>query len=111
MTLQELSVDHDYYLSGGGESFNTWEDFYSEYGDADIDYNLIIRWDISKDGGEEEFNMKVGIVHQRKGSLSVVDIDLVTEEDVPQIIEVLSKHWRHLNNNLWNPISKFAIPK
>ena len=55
MTLKDLAVEHDYYChdsnyysnDAGGE-WNTWSDFYKEYNDADIDMNLIFRYDVAK---------------------------------------------------------------
>ena len=55
MELKDLAIDHDYYASDSNYysndatgHYNTWADFYEEFKDADIDMNLVYRWDITE---------------------------------------------------------------
>lgn len=110
--LKDLAVDHDYYASDSnyysGEAFgqyDTWKDFYEEFKKADIDMNLIYRWDITKKEKSKLFYMKVFIIHQRKGIYMPISIDNVYEEDVDQIKEFLKPHFEKLLK-IWNPLNK-----
>lgn len=110
MTLKDLAVEHDYYChdsnyysnDAGGE-WNTWSDFYKEYNDADIDMNLIFRYDVAKVDETDKYCMGVYMIHQRKGIFAPHLIKLVEEKDVPSIIELLSKHREKLNS-IWKPL-------
>ena len=108
--MQELAADHDYYCStsnffsnDASEYWDTWPEFYAEYNDADIDMNLVFRWDVirSDDGS---FSMNVFFIRQRKGIFSPIIINEVTEADVETIVLFLQKHWNKLES-IWHPIS------
>lgn len=109
-TLKELAVDHDYYCSdnnyysnSAGQEYPTWRDFHNVYHDADIDMNLIFRWDIKQhDGGD--YYCEIFIMHQRKGKFSPVMIESFVEEDIPSFMELVTEHWKKLVS-IWKPIS------
>jgi len=55
MEFKDLLQDHDYYCSDSnyyskdaGQSWDSFQDFYNKYKDADVDMNLIFRWDIKR---------------------------------------------------------------
>ncbi|GAB3545952.1 hypothetical protein [Spirosoma fluminis] len=48
--------------------------------------------------------MQIFMMGQRKGLFLPYTIHLVTEADVPQIIDYLKPHWKKLNR-LWTPLS------
>lgn len=110
MTLEDLLVKHDYYChesnyysNDPAQKYDDWESFYSEFGDADLDYNLVFRWDLRKrDNGE--FYLEIFFMLQRKGIFKPVWIDSVKEENLPEIISFLSPYWEKLNQ-LWLPLS------
>jgi len=111
-TLKDLAIDHDYYASDNnyydrdaGGKYNTWADFYEEFKDADIDMNLVYRWDITKREKSERYYMQVVIIAQRKGIYMPIHIDYVDEKDVPQIKEFMKPHFDKLLS-IWNPLSK-----
>lgn len=116
MTLKDLAVNHNYYCRSTAwnsndeqTEFETWNDFYVEFGDADKDYNLLFRWDIklkTDDEGEEiqkEYEMEVFYMGQRKGLFWSNKILTVTDTDVPQIVEFLKSYLDYLKE-LWLPI-------
>ncbi len=118
MNFKDLLIKHSYYASGSnyysndaGGSFATWQDFYAEFRSADIDMNLIYRWDLHEreDEATDEklgsYYMEVFFIHQRKGVYAPFIIHNVLESDLESIKELMSKHWEHLQE-LWNPISK-----
>lgn len=114
MTLKELAIDHDYYAHGSNYysteaygHYNTWADFYNNFFDADIDMNLIYRWDIFEQC-PGNFSMQVVIIGQRKGIYLPIEIDRVEENDVPQIVEFLKPHFDKLLS-IWKPLSKEFI--
>lgn len=111
MELKDLSIDHDYYASDSNYysndargHYNTWADFYEEFKDADIDMNLVYRWDITKRDESGRYYMQVVIIAQRKGIYMPIHIDYVDEKDVPQIKEFMKPHFEKLLS-IWNPLS------
>jgi len=112
MNLKDLAIDHDYYASGSNYYSNeatghypTWADFYEEFNDADIDMNLVYRWDITQREKAGRYYMQVVIIAQRKGIYMPIQIDYVDEKDVPQIIEFMKPHFYKLLS-IWNPLSE-----
>lgn len=111
MTLQELAIDHDYYASGqnfysndASLHYNTWADFYEEFHDADVDLNLVFRWDIRQREQSKRCYMQIIMIVQRKGIYMPVHIDYVDEQDVPQIMEFMRPHFQKLLS-IWQPLS------
>ena len=77
MNIQDLAVKHDYYASGcnfysrdASKKYDTWADFYEDFHDADIDMNLVYRWDIHEREESKRKWMEVFIIHQGKGIYS-----------------------------------------
>lgn len=112
MNLSQLAIDHDYYASDSnyysseaGKKYDTWADFYEEFHDADVDMNLIYRWDIHEREASKRKYMELFMIHQRKGIYSPIMINYVDEKDVETIIPFMKKHWEKLQS-IWNPISK-----
>lgn len=113
MTLQDLSIKHDYYCADSNyfsyessKYWDNWSDFYNEYKDCDIDLNLIFRWDIVQYENASTYYMKIFVIHQRKGIFAPHTIRLIEESDVIEIINILRAHYRKLIS-IWNPVSKF----
>jgi len=111
MTLKDLSIEHDYYCADSNYysneaimQYRTWPEFYDEMHNADIDMNLVFRWDIKKHEKTESYWMEIFIIQQRKGIFLPVMIDRVFDEDVETIIEYLKPHFEKLNH-LWEPLS------
>lgn len=112
--LKDLAIDHDYYASDNNYfdretvgKYNTWADFYEQFHDADIDMNLIYRWDIYKRPESNRYYMQINIIAQRKGFFMPVHIDYLDEKDVETIIPFMQKHWNKLQS-IWQPISKIV---
>ncbi len=66
-------AEANYYASTGTTThseYKTWADFLSEFGDADMDYNLVFRWDWTEQGEDEQptFN---GDPYYRNGKLLI----------------------------------------
>lgn len=115
-------VDHSYYCNEGNyftaksvESyFKSFADFMQEYGDADMDYNLLFRWDWVEydDDGNNNFNgdnyyrngrLKLFWMGQRKGlyQYSIVE---VCRADEPDVLEFLRPRLAYLMS-LWSPLT------
>ena len=110
--IKDLAIDHSYYCSEYNYYDNdtrfhqpTWDDFMSKMGDADMDFNLIFRWDIMLNEDTNEYYMELFYMQQRHGKFIVWVIDNVTDEDEESIKEFLSKYWQYMTE-LWKPISK-----
>jgi hypothetical protein len=114
-------VDHAYYCNQGNyfaresvESyFESFADFMEEFGDSDMDYNLLFRWDWEEedDNGDANFN---GDVNYRNGKLLIFwmgqrkglyqySVVKVCRADEPAVIEFLRPRWEYLRK-LWEPI-------
>ena len=110
-TLKKLSIEHQYYCSDSNyfnadcsEEFETMTDFLEEYKTADIDMNLIFRFDIR--GVETgHYSAEVFIIHQRKGIFKPIIINSITEKEAVEFEKLLKNHWKKLVE-LWKPISK-----
>jgi hypothetical protein len=109
-TIRQLAVNHPYYGTGSGGDFsatyNTFNQFIEVFKDCDIDLNYCYRFDIIEyDDGT--YGMHVFIILQRKGKIIHSSIEGVTDEDVPAILEYLSKHYENVKKT-WSPISDIA---
>lgn len=114
----KLLGNHPYYASSSNyyddKQTNEFEDFaafYEEYKDADIDMNLIIRFDVSpkdEDDLTEGYSLQVIMIMQRKGIYRPCLIKNFTEEDEKLAIPLLEKHWQRIKEN-WAGISGEAF--
>lgn len=111
-------VEHSYYCEEGGESttyrYRCLAEFMAKMEDADMDYNLLIRWDWREGAGWDlgEYNgddnyrhakLHLYFMHQRHGVKSTSIID-VCRADEPAIIEYLRPRIVHLMA-LWQPLT------
>lgn len=119
-------VEHNYYCTEGGYfwnqserqtvwEFKSWSDFLAEMADADLDYNMLFRWDWSEvdeetckptfngDANYRNGKLKLFFMVQRKGfhSTSIVE---VCRADEPAVIEYLRPRLAHLMA-LWEPLA------
>lgn len=108
----KLLVEHPYYCSDNNfysneasETFQTFADFYEEYHDADIDLNLIFRFDVFEREDSKRCYAQIFIIRQRKGIFSPVRIEYFDKQDEVLAIPLLQKHWQKLIE-IWEPISK-----
>lgn len=98
-------VEHEYYCNLGnyysndcGEEYDTWEDFFEEWGDADLDFNLLFRWDWNPESNK----LYLFYMLQRKGIYRYCSVN-IKEEDEQKIIDFLKPKWQHLKG-LWSPL-------
>lgn len=109
LTLKDLAVEHDYYSSEcnyysneAQQRYNTWADFYEKYCDADIDYNLVFRWDVYEREHSGRYYMQIIIIGQRKGKYVPIIIDYVDDKDANQIRDFMKPHMEKIKN-IWEP--------
>lgn len=105
-------VDHPYYCSesnycanGYVHSFDSWQDFCDVWGEADMDFNLVFRWDWAapdKELGTTHHELRVFYMAQRKGLYQSCIIQ-VTPEDEEQVRAFLRPRLEHLMK-LWSPL-------
>lgn len=107
--LIELSEKHDYYCSHNyftndrSQQWESWEKFYEEFWDRDVDYNLVFRFDIDEhENGNKTLNLTM--IHQRKGILAKHYINNLEEKDAQGIQEFLKKDFEKMKN-LWKPFT------
>lgn len=115
-------VDHPYSCNEGNyyasesvcDEHKTWASFFENYKDADMDMNLVFRWDWreGEDWGCSPFTGDVNYrnghllifwMGQRKGLYRYSKVE-VCRADEPAVIEFLRPRWEHLKN-LWGPLS------
>lgn len=119
--------DHPYYCNEGNyfasghechAHYERWQDFENEQGDADLDMNLVFRFDWEaprKDDdpcnpiewrGDEYYRdslLKLFYLGQRKGLYRWVTVD-VCRADEPAVRKWLQVRWDHMRL-LWEPLS------
>lgn len=102
----------NYYAPGQEQPYHRYESFDGflfEWGDADLDMNLVFRWDWKKVVDDEDApeevrdRLMVFIMGQRKGLYQWCEID-VTEADEEAVRAYLMPRWEHLRR-LWEGIS------
>ncbi len=112
MNTQKLwETEHPYYCSGDGEDFQSWQDFIDEWDDADMDMNLLFRFDFldkedyldTWDFAPDEKLLRLCYIHQRKGYTSAQTIK-VQESDEPIIRAWLQTRFDYLKT-LWTPLA------
>lgn len=113
-------VDHAYYCNDGnyyardcGSEHKSWGEFIAEEGDADLDMNLVFRWDW-KEGEDQGLGEYTGddyyrharlhlyFMGQRKGAFRYSIVE-VCRADEPAIIAYLQPRLDHLMS-LWAPM-------
>ncbi len=116
-------IDHPYYGTTGNyysnechAEFKSWAAFIAEHGDADLDMNLIYRfdWKEGEDHGLQEFNgdlyyrngeVELFYMGQRKALARSVTVS-VCRADEPEVIKFLKPRWEHVRK-LWEGLSDF----
>lgn len=123
-SLEDLMVDHDYSCHNQNRHDNyrpvyeDWASFSMNWDcedDDTINRNLIFRWDVGLTVdmyGEDlsylgiekktEYYMQVNIIQQAKGAFVPILIFNLTQEDVPEIVAMLNRHWNRMKN-IWSP--------
>lgn len=115
--IEKMAVKHDYYCSESNyysrepsQKFETMTEFLDCMEDADIDMNLVFRWDI-KNRSDDDEGIKVGryyaevfIIMQRKGIFKPCFISHVNEAEIPRFKAYLEKHWQTMLQ-IWTPVS------
>lgn len=116
-------IDHPYYCNQGNyfvggdrrsevhNSYDSWAEFFEEWGDADPDMNLVFRWDWQRDSGEdlgedeepEPDKLQVFWVLQRKAILRSTEC-IVTEADEPAVRAWLLDRAKTVAA-IWEPLS------
>lgn len=115
-------VNHPYYCSEDAECgihFERWQDFLKDEGGADLDMNLLFRFDWEAPHEDDDPNepilwkgdenyrdcrLLLFFMGQRKGLFRYATID-VCRSDEPSIRTWLEKRFEHMMS-LWEPFSK-----
>ena len=101
--------DNNYYSNDSVFEFETFTDFMDEMGTADLDYNLLFRWDVKNQCDEEgedvqgKYSLFLYWMHQRKGGFVVNIVQDFTQEDVQAFLEYVKPRFEHLKA-LWTPL-------
>lgn len=115
-------VDHPYYCYKKNhftdksvcDEHDTWESFERKYRDAEVDLNLVFRWDWleGEDWDAEPFNgderyrngkLLIFWMSQRLGLYRCSEV-AVCRADEPAVIAFLRPRWEHMRW-LWEPLS------
>ncbi len=108
----------NFYANGCGSHFERWQDFMESEGDADLNYNLLFRFDFEppyEDGDSDkpikwqadenyrDCTLKLFYMGQRKGAYRFATVD-VCRADEPMIREWLRTRFEYMME-LWQPFS------
>tara|TARA_Y100000768_G_C23950847_1_gene670127 strand:+ start:353 stop:703 length:351 start_codon:yes stop_codon:yes gene_type:complete len=109
LTLKDLAIEHDYYCSGSNYysnepemSFETFAEFYEEFHDADVDMNLVFRWDLRKSEESEIHYLEIFMMQQRRGIFKPIQIESFYESDIELFVKYLKPHIEKLKA-IWKP--------
>jgi hypothetical protein len=97
--LVDLAIKHDYYCS---ERYETFADFYEEFHDADVDLNLVFRWDLKEKEESGEYYLEIFQIKQRKGIFTPIHIACFDKKDIPLFQKYLKPHIEKLKS-IWKP--------
>lgn len=125
MSKHLWEVNHSYYCNQGNyfaresveSSYKSFADFIEDWGDSDMDYNLLFRWDWQEhgDNGESNYNgddnyrngkLLLFWMGQRKGKYQYSTVE-VCRADEPAVIEFLKPRLAYLMS-LWSPLTDGA---
>lgn len=105
-------IDHPYYCNLGnyginncGQEYESWQDFFDAEGNADMDYNLVFRWDWKKATADNELDFDtlfVFFMGQRKGLYRWVEIE-ISDADEDAVRAWLKTRWDYLKT-VWEGI-------
>lgn len=117
-------INHPYYMTSGNyfeagwhREFKTLDDFLSEFDDADLDYNWVVRWDWleGEDWGAGEYRgddyyrngrLMIQMIGQRKALMQSFEV-AVCRADEPRVREYLNKYWTYMQE-MWAPFSALS---
>lgn len=109
LTLKDLAIDHDYYCSDNNYysneaalEYETFADFYEVFHDADVDMNLIFRWDVKERDESKRHYLELFMMNQRKGIFRPIYVALFDEKDVELLAKYLKPHIEKLKA-IWKP--------
>lgn len=115
----------NYYSNDCSQTFSSIDSFLEEEIDADIDYNLVFRWDWEEKVEEESTDacvqskrqkileddipgkLSIFFMGQRKGQFRSVSVS-VTRKDEAKVIQYLKPRWEYLQA-LWKPLTPSVI--
>ena len=106
-------VDHPYYCADGcyytsdakaHTTHDGWASFLKEFKDADVNLNLVWRWDWRIDEEDGSHSLAIFMMHQRKAQPHSHQIENVRPEDEPSVRAFLDKHWRTIQA-IWAPLT------
>lgn len=106
--LADLAVKHPFYCVRDNANsdlknvFDTATEFLELYETADIDWNLIYRWDVHQhDDGT--YWAELFVIQQRKGNFTSVLIHSIKEHETKRFVDLLIKHKKQLML-MWQPL-------
>jgi hypothetical protein len=115
LTKHLWEVKHPYYATEGcyfasGSNYphielDSWKEFLDEWEDADLDYNLVYRWDWKEadpDEGRETDELHIFFMGQRKARPQSVFVRVV-KDDETDVIRWLTPRAQRLAE-VWAPI-------
>lgn len=108
--LHLWEVEHPYYAAEGNyalkdchETYESWASFVEAEGGADIDLNLIYRWDWNLCEEDEEDALSIYFIGQRKALCRSVLVS-VKKTDEEAVRAYLRPRWERLRE-LWEPLA------
>lgn len=114
-------VSHPYYINEGNyfkagchELYESWDDFLSGFGDADMDYNWFVAWEWreGEDFGANDYKgddyycngrLLLQLIQRRKSILTSHEIK-VCRADEPAVRAFLQPYWEY-TQRMWAPLS------
>ena len=113
--MKKRLADHKHHFSNqisaenfhsrkAGLVYQTFDDFYDDFSTADINWNLIFRWDVKRRETGSCF-CELHMLQQRKGAYTPILIEELREKDEIELLDFLQAHWDYLQD-IWAPLSR-----
>lgn len=102
--LYEVAHPYHQWELKNHKEWETWAEFYDEFKDADVDYNLVIRWDWITDlvGYEiDHETLQLIIFRQRLGQFSSHYIKIASDNE-ESVRDFLTNHHEEIKD-MWHP--------
>lgn len=112
MTKRLSDHNHHFHDQSSTENFHakqaklvykTFDDFYNEFSTADVNWNLVFRWDVKNRFNDTCF-CELHMIQQRKGAYTPIIIETLEEKDEIELLDYLQAHWDYLRD-IWAPLS------
>ena len=90
------AADENYH-SPARTVYKSWASFYEDFGNSDVDQNLVVRWDVrivqAHESARPVRTCFLSMIHQRTGLFRPIEIHNFHKEEDFRLLVYLGPHW------------------